>query len=328
MTRVDSVSMSLTKRDGKYEDVFGGLGWFVEGIQWADEVALWSEILSPPPRHNLVNYLLALGEILGIEKNLCSEFSMKETATISKRGPQLRLRLPLFSNHFLSIWYLSLFDLFAAECRLFCVEAKKEDTDEIEDIYEIDDTDECGLRFSDAKYYDVPDLEPVERQFLSCFREVTEDDIFVVLALRTAHVPTSVAYEFLALQAEDLQLVGFMLKDLYNKLDEVRKHNNNKGDAQVAINWLRMKGHEEEFFFGRYTPDGEGRLANLFWRDTESLLDYNVFGDVVIIDNTYKTNIYYCPVILFVGSNNHRGSVLFACAIVANENEETFTWVI
>nr|XP_011470173.1 PREDICTED: protein FAR1-RELATED SEQUENCE 5-like [Fragaria vesca subsp. vesca] len=170
--------------------------------------------------------------------------------------------------------------------------------------------------------------EPVERQFLSCFREVTEDDISVVLSLRTAHVPTSVAYEFLALQAGGPQFVGFMLKDLYNKLDEVRKHNNDKGDAQAAINWLRMKGHEEESFFGRYTPDGEGRLANLFWRDTESLLDYNAFGDVVIIDSTYKTNIYCCPVILFVGSNNHRGSVLFACAIVANEKEETFTWVI
>ncbi|KAL6186357.1 hypothetical protein ACLB2K_042477 [Fragaria x ananassa] len=73
--------------------------------------------------------------------------------------------------------------------------------------------------------------EPVERQFLSCFREVTEDDISVVLSLRTAHVPTSVAYEFLALQAGGPQFVGFMLKDLYNKLDEVRKHNNDKGDA-------------------------------------------------------------------------------------------------
>ncbi|KAL6129157.1 hypothetical protein ACLB2K_072510 [Fragaria x ananassa] len=89
-----------------------------------------------------------------------------------------------------------------------------------------------------------------------------------------------------------------------------------------------MKGHEEESFFGRYTPDGEGRLANLFWRDNESLLDYNAFGDVVIIDSTYKTNTYCCPFILFVGLNNHRVSVLFACAIVANEKEETFTWVI
>ena len=61
-----------------------------------------------------MTYLLALGEILGIEKNLCSEFSMKEAATISNSSPQLRLRLPLFSNHFLSIWYLSLFGVFGS----------------------------------------------------------------------------------------------------------------------------------------------------------------------------------------------------------------------
>ncbi|KAL6194484.1 hypothetical protein ACLB2K_035568 [Fragaria x ananassa] len=89
-----------------------------------------------------------------------------------------------------------------------------------------------------------------------------------------------------------------------------------------------MKGREEGHFFGRFTPNWEGRLANLFWRDNESLLDYNAFGDVVIIDSTYKTNIYSCLVILFVGSNNHRGTVLFASAIVADEKEATFSWVI
>ncbi|KAL6141225.1 hypothetical protein ACLB2K_059515 [Fragaria x ananassa] len=124
------------------------------------------------------------------------------------------------------------------------------------------------------------------------------------------------------------EFVGFMLKDLYNKLDEVKRNNMKRGDAESAIDWLRMKGREEGHFFGRFTPDWEGRLANFFWRDSESLLDYNAFGDVVIIDSTYKTNIYSCPVILFVGSNNHRGTVVFVAAIVADEKEATFTWVI
>lgn len=119
-----------------------------------------------------------------------------------------------------------------------------------------------------------------------------------------------------------------MLKDLYNKLDEVKKNNVKRGDAESAIDWLRMKGREEGHFFGRFTPDWEGRLANLFWRDSESLLDYNAFGDVVIIDSTYKTDIYSCPVILFIGLNNHRRTVLFASAIVADEKEATFSCVI
>ncbi|KAL6203500.1 hypothetical protein ACLB2K_027200 [Fragaria x ananassa] len=151
----------------------------------------------------------------------------------------------------------------------------------------------------------VPDhnhelAEPYERQFLRSCREVTMDDVRVVLALQMAQVLTSVAYEFIALQAGGLEFVGFMLKDLYNKLDEVKRNNMKRGDAESAINWLRMKGREEGHFFGRFTPDWERRLANLFWRASESLLDYNAFGDVVIIDT----------------------------AIVADEKEATFTWVI
>lgn len=50
----------------------------------------------------------------------------------------------------------------------------------------------------------VPDhnhevAEPYERQFLRSCREVTMDDVRVVLSLQMAQVPTSVAYEFMAL---------------------------------------------------------------------------------------------------------------------------------
>ncbi|KAL6220028.1 hypothetical protein ACLB2K_007786 [Fragaria x ananassa] len=124
----------------------------------------------------------------------------------------------------------------------------------------------------------VPDhnhelAEQYERQFLRSCREVTMDDVCVVLALQMAQVATSVANEFIALQAGGPEFVGFMLKDLYNKLDEVKRNNMKRGDVESAIDWLRMKGHEE-------------------------------------------------------GSNNHRGTVVFVAAIVADENEETFTWVI
>lgn len=70
------------------------------------------------------------------------------------------------------------------------------------------------------------------------------DDVRVVLSLQMAQVPTSVAYEFMALKAGGPEFVGFMLKDLYNKLDEVKKNYMKRGDAEFAIDWLRMKGRE------------------------------------------------------------------------------------
>ncbi|KAL6144385.1 hypothetical protein ACLB2K_055078 [Fragaria x ananassa] len=167
-----------------------------------------------------------------------------------------------------------------------------------------------------------------ERHFLRSHRHVSVQDIAEVLALQEAQVSTSVAYDYLVNQAGGQEFVGFMLKDLYNKMDANRKLNTEVGDAQAAMNWLKIKGKEDPQFFCRYTKDADGRLANLFWRDHGSLMDYEAYGDVLIIDSTYKTNIYGMPLVLFVGANNHRGSVVFACALVSNEKEDTFTWVI
>ncbi|CAL9007200.1 unnamed protein product [Prunus brigantina] len=68
---------------------------------------------------------------------------------------------------------------------------------------------------------------------------------------------------------------------------------------------------------GCITVDEENRLANLFWRDSTSLLDYVASRDVLIFDSTYKTKMYDKPLVLFVSSNNHRASV--SCALFLDE---------
>ncbi|BBH08825.1 hypothetical protein Prudu_021131 [Prunus dulcis] len=65
--------------------------------------------------------------------------------------------------------------------------------------------------------------------------------------------------------------------------------------------------------------DEENRLGNLFWRDSTSLLDYIAYGDVLIFDSTYKTNVYDKPLVLFVGSNNYRST---------DETFETYKWLL
>ncbi|XP_024195889.1 protein FAR1-RELATED SEQUENCE 5-like [Rosa chinensis] len=46
------------------------------------------------------------------------------------------------------------------------------------------------------------------------------------------------------------------------------------------------------------------------------------------MDSTYKTNIYGKPLVIFVGVNNHRATVLFDCSLLVDETEETFKWVV
>ena len=64
-------------------------------------------------------------------------------------------------------------------------------------------------------------------------------------------------------------------------------------------------------FFFQYTVDEESRLANLFWTDSQSRLNYACFGDVVAFDTTYKTNVYKKPLVILVGVNHHRQTIVF-----------------
>jgi len=57
-------------------------------------------------------------------------------------------------------------------------------------------------------------------------------------------------------------------------------------------------------------------------------LDYSLFGDVLAFDATYKKNKYLSPLVVFLGVNHHNQTVVFATAIVANEVEDTYVWLL
>ena len=65
-------------------------------------------------------------------------------------------------------------------------------------------------------------------------------------------------------------------------------------------------------------------MTNTFWADARSRLDYNYFGDVVCFDPTYGTNKYGMPFIL----NHHLQTILFECALILEETESSFVWVL
>ncbi|XP_062016390.1 protein FAR1-RELATED SEQUENCE 5-like [Rosa rugosa] len=91
---------------------------------------------------------------------------------------------------------------------------------------------------------------------------------------------------------------------------------------------MNLKASRDPHFYCYFCVDQEGLLANLFWRDSKCLVDYNNFGDILIMDSTCKTNIYGKPLVVFVGVNNHRATVPFGCALLVDETEETYKWVL
>ena len=107
-------------------------------------------------------------------------------------------------------------------------------------------------------------------------------------------------------QAGGYENIGFTSKDFYNYLAEIRNNSMQDGDAECALAYLQAKSDMDSSFFFQYTVDEESRLANLFWTDSQSRLDYACFGDVVAFDTTYKMNVYKKPLVILVGVNYHR----------------------
>ncbi|XP_077226730.1 protein FAR1-RELATED SEQUENCE 5-like isoform X2 [Tasmannia lanceolata] len=99
------------------------------------------------------------------------------------------------------------------------------------------------------------------------------------------------------------------------------------GDAQAALDFFNHMQNEDPSFFYAIQVDKDDRMINAFWIDGRSRMAYEYFGDVVIFDTTYIVNKYCMPLASFLGVNHHGRSVLFGCALLADETESSFVWL-
>ncbi|XP_074377611.1 protein FAR1-RELATED SEQUENCE 5-like [Apium graveolens] len=72
----------------------------------------------------------------------------------------------------------------------------------------------------------------------------------------------------------------------------------------------------------------ENRVRGLVWVDPRSMNAYKNFGDVVTFDSTYRMNRYCMPFIPITGVNHHYQNILFGFALVRDETEVSYKWVL
>lgn len=159
---------------------------------------------------------------------------------------------------------------------------------------------------------------------LPAHRKMTGFDKFQMNNMREVGIRTPHIYGLIANQAGGYQNVRFGIRDLYNEQRTKRL----LSDAKGAMNFLEKMRSTDDMMYWTHIVNDEGRLQNLFWSDGIGRRDYSVFGDVIAFDATYKKNKYMCPVVVFSGVNHHNQSIVFASAIVGNETEETYVWLL
>ncbi|KAK4425747.1 protein FAR1-RELATED SEQUENCE 7 [Sesamum alatum] len=106
----------------------------------------------------------------------------------------------------------------------------------------------------------------------------------------------------------------------------VRESNIGSDWYNVLLDYFQSRQAEDTGFF--YAVEmREGKGMNIFWADARSRFSCAQFGDAIVFDTTYRRGSYSVPFASFVGVNHHRQPVLLGCAVIAEESEESFTWI-
>ncbi|XP_055961244.1 protein FAR1-RELATED SEQUENCE 5-like [Mercurialis annua] len=169
---------------------------------------------------------------------------------------------------------------------------------------------------------------PTKRHLLRSGRSVSLFKGVVLNSMVNAGIRTVDAYSYMAEEGGGDENIGFTKKDCYNYIDIEKNKIIEVGDSQSLVNHFKRKASEEgEMFYWDVQLDERGRMTNFYWRDGRSKVDYDNFGDVIVFDTTYRTNRYDLVCAPFVGVNHHWKNVIFGCAFLSDERDETFEWL-
>lgn len=97
--------------------------------------------------------------------------------------------------------------------------------------------------------------------------------------------------------------------------------------VQYLLDYLKRMQAENPSFFYAIEGDNE-QCGNVFWADATSRANFSYFGDTVRVDTSYRTNRSKIPFVTFTGINHHAQPVLFGCALLLNESDNTFIWLL
>ncbi|XP_057746792.1 protein FAR1-RELATED SEQUENCE 5-like [Arachis stenosperma] len=102
---------------------------------------------------------------------------------------------------------------------------------------------------------------------------------------------------YMAGQSGGYIMLRFTKRDLYNYVHSQRRARILDGDAAATISYLEGKANADLMSVVRYTTTTDNWLGNLSWVDGIMKSDYELFGDVLAFDVTYRGNKYKKPLV-------------------------------
>lgn len=117
--------------------------------------------------------------------------------------------------------------------------------------------------------------------------------------------------------------------DLYNAISKFR-HETTPGEEDTGLLLKRLhdkKTEDPRWVISMKFDPVTSSLTHLFWMSPEQQILWLRYHDVIMHDNTCKTNRYNRPLSLFVTPDNNLKTRIVAQAIVDDETQYSYEWV-
>lgn len=179
-------------------------------------------------------------------------------------------------------------------------------------------------------------LEDDQVRLLPAYRKIPEADQERILLLSKAGFPVNRIVKVLEMEkgVQPGQL-PFIEKDVRNFVRTCKKtvqendvllNEKRENDTLELLESCRSMAERDAEFIYDYTTDDNGKVENIAWSFGDSIRAYEVFGDVVTFDATYRSITYGLLLGVWFGIDNHGKEILFGCSLLQEESSHSFAW--
>jgi hypothetical protein len=170
------------------------------------------------------------------------------------------------------------------------------------------------------------ELFPDSEKFSSKYRQIPDYALEEVRFL-TQYGNLSITTQRKLLKAKfpDLPILDC---DLANAIQKFKVKSDVTNDAFYLLRSLFQKKSNDPNWFVEFQLDQENRLTQFFWMNSSQIDLWLEYHDIIMNDNTHKTNCYQMPLSLFLIVDNNTRSRLVAQALVSDETTESYKWIL
>ncbi|XP_044432036.1 protein FAR1-RELATED SEQUENCE 9-like [Triticum aestivum] len=165
-------------------------------------------------------------------------------------------------------------------------------------------------------------------RFYRSHRKIPEEDYQLLMTMHDVNLSTTNCMGMLGMvHGGDRRKLPYVKRDVSNARSKLRQNQSFQDMDMTVAYFKRRQAENAQFYYATEVDKETNEVTALFWVDGRTRALYPKYKDCVFFDTTFCTNRYNLPFAPIVGVNNHLQTVLLGCALVPNEQIETFKWV-